>query len=125
MILCLIILIAGLICLAVGVIGAYILRGEFFTMIGTFFLGTGIVATMVSATLLVILPIQKQQVLDEFLSQKEYIENYEPTSGDAANAIFDKKIELNSWLYGEQHIKKTRPICPFYGNEILEVEYIK
>lgn len=125
MILCLIILIAGLICLAAGVISAYILRGDFFTTIGIFLLGCGIVATMVSATLLVVLPIQKHQTLNEFLSQKEYIESYEPTSGDDANAIFEKKIELNSWLYGEQHIKKTRPICSFYGDEILELESIK
>ena len=72
-----------------------------------------------------VLPIDASRSLSNFLSQKEYIENYEMTSDYDAAAIVSKKVELNEWLYSVQYTKEHLPICSFYGDEILQIEPIK
>ena len=128
MILCWIILIVGAVMATFGGIGAYIIRyrwADVWDWVVGFSLILGVCALLVSSLLLIILPIEANQKLHTFVSQKEYIENYEPTSEYDSAAILNKKIELNEWLYEKQYVKKHRPICSFYGDEILELEPIK
>jgi Tfp pilus assembly protein PilN len=126
MILCLIILIAGIALLVPGAIVLYKTRNNrnvpvlaiFATMVGA-------VAIVIAIVIMIACPIESKVELNMFLAQKEYIENYEPTSEYDMAAIINKKIELNQWLYEEQYVKEYLPICSFYGDEILELEPIK
>lgn len=126
MILCIMILIAGIILLVQGVIALYKTRNTFdFSILGIFAFATGLVTIIVATVLLFVIPIESQKELNIFITQKEYIENYEPTSEYDAAGIANKKIELNEWLYGVQYTKEHYPICSFYGDDILELEPIK
>ena len=126
MILCIMILIAGIILLVPGVIALYKTRNTFdVPVLGISAFATGLVAIIVTTWLLIVVPIESQKELNIFITQKEYIENYEPTSEYDAAGIANKKIELNEWLYGVQYTKEHHPICSFYGDEILEFEPIK
>ena len=128
MILCLIILIAGVISLAVGIFAKFktkefdFTRWDYISIIG---IVLGVALVLVSSILLLILPVDSNKQLSNFISQKEYIENYEPTTEYDAAVIINKKIELNEWLYSAQYTKEHYPICSFYGDEILEIEPIK
>ena len=124
MILCWIILIVGVIAATVGGIIAYIQRHGY-GMTGPMLLITGLILVFIVGTLLICCTIEANQELNAFISQKEYIENYEPTSEYDTAAILSKKIELNEWLYQKQYVKRNRPICSFFGYEILELEPIK
>lgn len=125
MILCWIILIVGVLMAIVGGIVAYIQRHEYYGMTGPILLILGCIFVFIAGTLLICLTVEANQELHAFISQKEYIENYEPTSEYDAAAILSKKIELNEWLYEQQYVRAHRPICSFYGAEILELEPIK
>lgn len=126
MILCIMILIAGIILLVPGIIALYKTRNTFdVPMFGILAFTTGLVAIMIATVLLIVVPIESQKELNIFITQKEYIENYEPTSEYDAVGIANKKIEFNEWLYGVQYTKEHYPICSFYGDEILELEPIK
>ena len=124
MILSLIILIAGIILLATGIIAIYKNKYDVPT-IGIFATATGITCIIVSSVLLLVCPIDSRKELNMFIAQKEYIENYELTSEYDTAAIISKKIELNQWLYEKQYTKEHYPICSFYGDEILELTPIK
>lgn len=125
MILCLIILIAAVLAAIAGGITAYIQRHEYYGMTGPILLILGCICILIAGTLLICCTIEANRELDAFTSQKEYIESYEPTSEYDAAAILSKKIELNQWLYEKQYVRANRPICSFYGAEILELEPIK
>ena len=124
MILCWIILIVGAVMAIVGGIIAYINRGGW-NMVGPMLILLGAILMVISGTLLICLTVEANQEFNAFISQKEYIENYEPISEYDAAAILTKKIELNEWLYEAQYTKEHYPICSFYGDEILELEPIK
>jgi hypothetical protein len=85
----------------------------------------GTAAIFITILLMICVPIDNQKQLNTFIVQKEYIENYEPTSEYDTAAIINKKIELNQWLYDVQYTKEHYPICSFYGDEILDLEPIK
>ena len=125
MILCWIILIIIVLMGIAGGIVAYIQRDDYCGVAGPVLLILGCVCALVVGILLIILPIEANQELHSLISQKEYIESYEPTSEYDAAAILSKKIELNEWLYEQQYVRAYRPICSFYGAEILELEPIK
>lgn len=126
MILCWIILIVGAIMAIAGGIVAFINRGRWsYGFVEGMLIMLGACAVIVGALLLIIIPIEAKQELDIFISQKEFVENYTPTSEYDSAAILTKKIELNEWLYEKQYIKKCHPVCSFYGAEILELEPIK
>ena len=126
MILCLIILFIGVALLIPGAIVCYKTRNSWDTpllvMLATV---AGFVAIFIVSILLIIMPMQSKTEFSMFVAQKEYIENYEPTSEYDTAAIATKKIELNEWLYSAQYTKEHYPICSFYGDEILELEPIK
>lgn len=129
MILCLIILIVGVITLAVGIIATCIVRkshcNSCWDYVSPLCMMLGSVLILISTVLLIVLPIEYNKELAIFMSQKEYIENYEPTSEYDSAAITSKKVELNEWLYSAQHTKKHYPICSFYSDEILKIKPIK
>ena len=125
MILCWIIVIVGAIAAIVGGIIAYIQRHDYCGVIGPVSLILGCICVLISMTLLICCTIEANQELNAFVSQKEYIENYEPTSEYDSAAILSKKIELNEWLYEKQYVRANRPICSFYGDEILKLTPIK
>lgn len=129
MILCLIILIVGVIALAVGIFAKCKLQKSWYYTIWDYVIPIcvmcGIILVLISTVLLIVLPIEYNKELAIFISQKEYIENYEPTSEYDSAAITSKKVELNEWLYSAQHTKKHYPICSFYSDEILKIEPIK
>lgn len=128
MILCLIILIAGVISLAVGIFATCKVQKSYYCSdweyISPICMMSGIVLTLVATTLLVVIPIDNNKDLANFLNQKEYIESYEPTSEYDTAAIANKKIELNEWLYSAQYTKEHYPICSFFDDEILDIEPI-
>ena len=124
MILCWIILIVGVIAAIVGGIVAYIQRYELYSTAGLLIL-MGIILVFIGGVTLTCCTIEANQELNTFICQKEYIEDYEPTSEYDTAAILSKKLELNEWLYEKQYVKERRPICSFYGDEILEIEPIK
>lgn len=126
MILCLIILIVGIAMLVPGGIVLYKKRNSWdVPILSMFAVIIGTAAIVVTILLMIIIPIDNQRQLNTFLTQKEYIENYEPTSEYDTVAIINKKIELNQWLYDVQYTKEHYPICSFYGDEILDLEPIK
>ena len=125
MILCWIILIVGVVAAIVGGIVAYIQRHEYCGVAGPVLLILGCVCVLIAGTLLICCTIEANQEIHAFVSQKEYIENYEPASEYDAAAILSKKIELNDWLYEKQYVRANRPICSFYGDEILDLTPIK
>ena len=129
MILCLIILIIGVITLAVGIVSTCIVRKSHcyssWDYVSPICVILGIVFTLIATTLLIVVPMDNNKKLSNFLNQKEYIESYEPTSEYDNAAITSKKIELNEWLYTVQYNKEHYPICSFYGDEILDIEPIK
>jgi hypothetical protein len=126
MILCLIILIAGIAMLVPGGIVLYKKRNSWdVPILSMFAVFIGTAAIVVTILLMILIPIDSQRQLNTFLAQKEYIENYEPTSEYDTVAIINKKIELNQWLYDVQYTKEHYPICSFYGDEILDLEPIK
>lgn len=126
MILCLIILIAGIAMLVPGGIVLYKKRNSWdVPILSMFAVLIGTAAIVVTILLMILIPIDNQRQLNTFLAQKEYIENYEPTSEYDTAAIINKKIELNQWLYDVQYTKEHYPICSFYGDEILDLEPIK
>lgn len=128
MILCLIILIIGVITIAVGIFATCKIKSYCYTAwdyVSTICMVLGIVFTLIAATLLIVIPIDNNKKLSNFINQKEYIESYEPTSEYDTAAIANKKIELNEWLYSAQYNKEHFPICSFYGDEILKIEPIK
>ena len=88
MILCLIILIAGVILTIIGAIAIYKTKDRWdFPIWPIAFAVTGVVSIIVSVLLLIIMPIENNRELNIFISQKEYIENYKPTSEYDAVAI--------------------------------------
>lgn len=129
MILCLIILTIGIIALAIGGFAAYKANKTFrmtnWDYVGAICIAVGFAATLVASTFLIVVPIVGNKELSNFLSQKEYIESYEPSSEYDNAAITNKKIELNEWLYSAQYTKEHYPIFSFYGDEILDIEPIK
>ena len=125
MILCWIILIVGVVMAIVGGIVAYIQRDDFYGITGPILILIGLILVVIGGVVLICCTIEADQELHAFISQKEYIENYEPTSEYDAAAILSKKIELNDWLYEAQYVKSNRPICSFHGAEILELTPIK
>ena len=126
MILCLIILIAGIVMLVPGGIVLYKKRNSWdVPILSMFAVFIGTAAIFVTILLMICVPIDNQKQLNTFIVQKEYIENYEPTSEYDTAAIINKKIELNQWLYDVQYTKEHYPICSFYGDEILDLEPIK
>lgn len=126
MILCLIILIVGIAMLVPGGIVLYKKRNSWdVPILSMFAVFIGTAAIVVTILLMILIPIDNQRQLNTFLAQKEYIENYEPTSEYDTAAIINKKIELNQWLYDVQYTKEHYPICSFYGDEILDLEPIK
>ena len=125
MILCYIILIVGVVMAIVGGIVAYMQRHEYYGITGPILLMLGCVCVLIAGTVLICCTVEANQELHAFVSNKEYIENYEPTSEYDAAAILSKKIELNQWLYAKQYVKEYRPICSFFGDEILELTPIK
>ena len=130
MILCWIILIVGIPVLVAGIIMAVKAWNDYhcsitFDLLSISMTVIGVAAVLVSVILLIAVPISNNRDLNTFLQQKEYIENYEPTSGYDTAAIANKKIELNEWLYKVQYTKEHHPLCSFYGDEILELEPIK
>lgn len=125
MILCLIILLIGIALLVTGVIVCYKHRRDWEPIWAMAMTVIGVFSVVISIILLIVLPIESRKELNMFTSQKEYIENYEPSSEYDTAAIATKKIELNQWLYGAQYTKEHYPICSFYGDEILELEPIK
>lgn len=129
MILCWIILIASV--LAV-IIGCLFVRKSFdicydgvWEVLSPLLIVVGVIFALIMVALLIVGPIESDKELSLFMSQKEYIENYEPTSEYDTAAIASKKIELNEWLYDVQYTKKHHPICSFFGDEILELEPIQ
>lgn len=126
MILCWIILIISIAIAVPGIIVLYKNRDSWdiplWLIMSTAF---GSVTILIISVILIVAPIESKAELNIFISQKEYIENYEPTSEYDAIAILSKKIELNQWLYEAKYIKENYPICSFYGDEILELEPIK
>lgn len=124
MILCWIILIVGVIAAIVGGIVAYIQRHELYSTAGLLIL-MGFILVFIGGVTLACCTIEANQELNAFICQKEYIEDYEPTSEYDTAAILNKKLELNEWLYEKQYVKEHRPICSFYSDEILELEPIK
>lgn len=128
MILCLIILIAGIVALAIGVFAIYkVKKSTCFSnwdYVAPGCIMGGIILSLIAATLLIVLPVEYNKELSNFLKQKEYIENYEPSSEYDSAAITSKKIELNEWLYSEQYTRVHYPICSFFGDEILDIEPI-
>jgi hypothetical protein len=129
MILCLIILIVGIVSLVVGIFAAHKDKHSRYTdtwgNITIVCLVLGVMCTVVTSTLLIVMPMSCNHDLSIFINQKEYIESYEPTSEYDTAAITNKKVELNEWLYAVQHTKEHFPICSFYGDEILQIEPIK
>jgi hypothetical protein len=126
MILCLIILIAGIVMLVPGGIVLYKKRNSLdVPILSMFAVIIGTAAIFITILLMICVPIDNQKQLNTFIVQKEYIENYEPTSEYDTAAIINKKIELNQWLYDVQYTKERYPICSFYGDEILDLEPIK
>ena len=129
MILCWIILIVGVVAAIVGGIAAYITRMKFHSVIqnivAPILVILGCVCVFIAGTVLICCTVEANQEFNAFVCQKEYIESYEPTSEYDTVAIIHKKIELNQWLYEKQYVKERRPICSFYGDEILELEPIK
>ena len=129
MILCLIILIASIIALAVGVFAAYKARQTLLVTnwdyVSAGCLTFGAIAIIIITIVLIFVQMDCDKELYNFLNQKEYIENYEPTSEYDTATIANKKIELNEWLYSAQYTKERYPICSFYGDEILQIEPIK
>jgi hypothetical protein len=85
----------------------------------------GAFLTIIMVVVLIVVPIECNEELATFIAQKEYIENYEPTSEYDAAGIANKKIELNEWLYKVQYNKKHHPLCSFFGDEILDLKPIK
>lgn len=125
MILCWIILIIGVLIAIIGGIVAYIQRYEYSNMTGPMLILIGLILVTIGGVTLICCTIEANQELHAFISQKEYIENYEPTSEYDSAAILNKKIELNEWLYEKQYVKEHRPICSFYNDKILQLEPIK
>lgn len=129
MILCLIILIIGVITLAVGVFSIYKVKKSHrysnWDYVAPGCITGGIILSLIAVIFLLVLPVDYNKELDNFLNQKEYIESYEPTSEYDTAAITNKKIELNEWLYSVQYTKEHYPICSFFGDEILDIEPIK
>lgn len=125
MILCWIILSVGVVTAIVGGIIAYIRRHEYYGITGPMLILIGLILVVIGGVVLICCTIDANQELHAFISQKEYIESYEPTSEYDAAAILSKKIELNEWLYEKQYVKMNRPICSFHGAEILELTPIK
>ena len=126
MILCLIILIAGIDLLVPGAIVLYKTRNDWnVPNLAIFATAIGSVSIVIATILLLLSPIKSRKELNMFVAQKEYIENYELTSEYDTAAIISKKIELNQWLYEKQYTKEHYPICSFYGDEILELTPIK
>jgi energy-coupling factor transporter transmembrane protein EcfT len=125
MILCWIILIIGVVTAIIGGIVAYIQRHEYYGITGPMLILIGLIFVVIGGVVLICCTIEANQELHAFISQKEYIEDYEPTSEYDAAAILNKKIELNDWLYEAQYVRENRPICSFYGDEILELTPIK
>lgn len=128
MIFCLIILIIGAIITPIGAVIAYKIRHSWNTaleVISFLMIVLGSCALLASSLLLIIQPIKNKHELSIFISQKEYIESYEPTSEYDSAAILNKKIELNEWLYEKQYNKEHYPIFSFFGDEVLEIEPIK
>lgn len=130
MILCRIILIVGAVMAIAGGVILFVMRNVLHwspvkDVITPILIMLGSVAMLIAGLLLIILPIEANQELNAFICQKEYIEDYEPTSEYDAAAILSKKIELNEWLYEKQYVRENRPICSFYGDEILKLEPIK
>lgn len=129
MILCLIIFIVGIVSLVVGIFAAYKDKYSRYTEtwcnIAIVCLVFGIMCTVTTSILLIVMPMNCNHNLSIFISQKEYIENYEPTSEYDTAAITSKKVELNEWLYSVQHTKEYFPICSFYGDDILQIEPIR
>ena len=126
MILCFIILIIGVALAVPGVIVLYKTRNSWdLPMLAVLSTAFGLVAILVTSVMLIVVPMESKTELNMFISQKEYIENYEPTSEYDTAAIATKKMELNAWLYEAKYIKENYPICSFYGNEILELGPIK
>lgn len=129
MILCLIILIVGVISLAVGIFTKYKFQKAWHYTIWDYIVPIcimcGTILILISTVLLIVLPIEYNKELEIFISQKEYIENYEPTSEYDNAAITSKKVELNEWLYSAQHTREHYSICSFYSDEILEIKPIK
>ena len=129
MILFLIIFSIGILALVVGAFAAHKAKHTYSTYVLDNITITctvfGVFLTLIAGTILIVLPIDASRSLSNFLSQKEYVENYEMTSDYDAAAIVSKKVELNEWLYSEQYTKEHLPICSFYGDEILQIEPIK
>ena len=63
--------------------------------------------------------------IDMFRQQKEYIEQYQPTTDYDMVAILQTKLEFNAWLYRAQYTKEHLPALSFYGDEIMELEPIE
>jgi hypothetical protein len=129
MILSLIILITGIVAAVIGVILLYVSNKRYYSsdieFAGSLCLIFSALMLFISLGMLIFCPIDCNKALNNFIIQKEYIENYEPTSEYDTAAIINKKIELNEWLYSAQYEKQHYPICSFYGDEILELEPIK
>lgn len=129
MILLLIIFSIGFLAILFGAFAAYKAKNICYTYnldcIAVGSLITGVLLTLIAGILLIVMPIDANRSLSNFLSQKEYIKNYELTSEYDSAAIVSKKVELNEWLYSEQYTKEHLPICSFYGDEILQIEPIK
>ena len=125
MILCWIILSVGVVTAIVGGIIAYIRRHEYYGITGPMLILIGLILVVIGGVVLICCTIEADQEINTFISQKEYIESYEPTSEYDAASILSKKIELNEWLYEKQYTKEHYPICSFYGDEILELTPIK
>lgn len=129
MILCLIILIVGVVTLAVGIFGICktqkLSYGSKWDYISPLCIICSIILIFIASILLIVMPVDSNRELSNFLNQKAYIESYEPTSEYDNAAITSKKIELNEWLYSVQYTKEHYPICSFYGDEILDIEPIK
>lgn len=92
--------------------------------ISIFAVSVGMLALCVLAVAVLTIPQNTAETM-AFQQQKSYIEYYTPENEIENAALTAKKIELNSWLYKAQFLKKSFGMFSLYPQVVLELEEIQ
>lgn len=84
-----------------------------------------LVATVIMLGVVVLTPMGVKERISVFENQKEYLESHVSSSPLEDVELTNKKLELNTWLFGAQWAKEQYKWISFYPESILELEPIQ
>lgn len=115
--------ILGIVCLAFLILGIVLYKIDYdFGFIMAFIAGFVLIIPLL---VIPIGTISSKQNLVVFKQHKEYIETHKSVDSIEDAALTNKKIELNSWLFGAQYAKKHYEMFVFYPDEVLDLQPIE